>query len=212
MNKRGNIYKLKDLESINGIPTIDGYIIIENHAVDSFFKKLRSHSTDLYTFRLYKTNGQVLPLMYGSVVGSNSQLTAKQANATYGEWLRDQLSTFASNAPARLSKTNKTIIQTVDGATFTANRCQKGIIVGGWYNSNEDTDISLQMLAYILLNFAAINSVGAQPDIKLRHHAYDTIPTDSRFGKFDADEAKSVFLAEMLSRHDRMVARCCVSS
>jgi hypothetical protein len=210
--KKGNIYKLKDLNNIYEIPTIDGYTIIENHVVDSFFKTLKSHSTDLYVFRLYKTNGQVSTLMYGSVVGSDSQLTAERANATYGKWLRNQLSIFASTAPQKVGKTNKTVIQTVDGATFTANRCRKGVIVGCWYNSNRDTDISLQMLAYILLNFAAINSVGAQPDNDLRHQTYDTIPNDSCFGKFDVDKAKSVFAAEMLVRHDRMVARCCVSS
>ena len=211
MNKRGNIYRFEDLRSICDIPTIEGYKIVENHVIDSFFKTLKSHSTDLYTFRLYRTDNQVVTLMYGSVVGSDSQLTAEQANAKHGKWLCDQLSTFAFTAPQKVSRTNKTVIQTVGAATFTASRCQKGVIVGGWYNSNKDTDISLQMLAYVLLNFAALNCVGTQPDNSLRRHVYDTIPTDSRFGRFEVETAKSIFLAEMFSRHDRMVARCCTN-
>ena len=48
MNKRGNIYRFEDLRSICDIPTIEGYKIVENHVIDSFFKTLKSHSTDLY--------------------------------------------------------------------------------------------------------------------------------------------------------------------
>lgn len=208
--KKGNIYRFEDLRSINGIPEIEGYRIVENHTIDSFFKTLNSHSTDLYTVRLY-TREKVTTLMYGSVVGSNSQMTASEANARYGKWLRGQLSTFASTAPELVSQTNKTVIHTHHAATFMACKCSKGTIVGGWYNSNADTDISLQMLAYIFLNFAALNSIGNCPDQILRERAYDTIPTDSRFGKFEVERAKSIFLAEIFSRHDRLVARCCTS-
>ena len=79
--KKGNIYRLEDLRSINGIPEIEGYKIVENHIIDSFFKTLNSHSTDLYTVRLY-SNQKVSTLMYGSVVGSNSQMTAVTANGS----------------------------------------------------------------------------------------------------------------------------------
>jgi hypothetical protein len=208
--KKGNIYRLEDLRSINGIPEIEGYKIVENHIIDSFFKTLNSHSTDLYTVRLY-SNQKVSTLMYGSVVGSNSQMTAAEANARHGKWLRNQMSSFAATAPDLVGQTNKTVIHTHHAATFMACKCSKGTIVGGWYNSNADTDISLQMLAYIFLNFAALNGIGKVPDQILRERAYDTIPTDSRFGKFDAEKAKSVFLAEIFSRHDRMVARYCTS-
>ncbi len=208
--KKGNIYRFEDLRSINGIPEIEGYKIVENHTIDSFFKTLKSHSTDLYTVRLY-TNKSVTTLMYGSVVGSNSPLTADQANVMHGKWLRNQLSAFASTAPDLANQTNKTVIHTHHAATFMACKCSKGTIVGGWYNSNADTDISLQMLAYIFLNFAALNSIGKFPDQILRERAYDTIPTDSRFGKFEVDKAQSIFLAEIFSRHDRMTARLCTS-
>ena len=150
--------------------------------------------------------------MYGSVVGSNSPLTADQANVRHGKWLRNQLSSFAATAPDLVNQTNKTVIHTHHAATFMACKCSKGTIIGGWYNSNSDTDISLQMLAYIFLNFAALNSIGNFPDQVLRERAYDTIPTDSRFGKFEVDKAKSIFLAEIFSRHDRMAARFCSSS
>lgn len=208
--KKGNIHRFEDLRSINGIPEIEGYRIVENHTIDSFFKTLNSHSTDLYTVRLY-TENKVTTLMYGSVVGSNSRMTASEANARHGKWLRSQLSSFASTAPELVSQTNKTVIHTYHAATFMACKCAKGTIVGGWYNINADTDISLQMLAYIFLNFAALNSIGKYPDQILRERAYDTIPTDSRFGRFEVEKAKSIFLAEIFSRHDRMVARCCTS-
>ena len=216
MNKRGNVYSFEELRSINDIPEIGGYKIIENHVIDSYFETLKSHSTDLYTFRLY-TAERIHTLMYGLVVGSNSPLSADQANSEYGKWLRDELSTFATSAPTRANSTHKTVIQTVEfnqaigSATFMASKCQKGTIIGGWFNSNSDTDIALQMLAYIFLNFAALNSIGKSPDQVLRQCAYDTIPTDSRFGKFEVDTAKSIFLAEIFSRHDRMAARFCTS-
>ena len=100
--KKGNIYRFEDLRSINGIPEIEGYRIVENHTIDSFFKTLNSHSTDLYAVRLY-TQEKVTTLMYGSVVGSNSQMTASKANARHGKWLRSQLSAFASTAPELVS-------------------------------------------------------------------------------------------------------------
>ncbi len=203
--KQENIIKFEDIRTIKGIPEIAGYKIIENFLVDKFFSTLSSHSTDLYLVRLY-SGKRVETLMYGSCIGSNSKLSAAEANRTYGDDLKHEVSSFALIAPEKVIG-NRVALQTSGMTTIMAARCNKGYIVAGWLNSNADGDISKQMLAYIMMNFAALNSFGTNADGTLKEQAYDTIPTDSRLGTFNPREAKQIFRAEIFTREQRMSLR-----
>jgi len=200
-----NIIKIEEIRNIKGIPEIAGYRIVENFLIDKFFSTLNSHSTDLYLVRLYRGQSPCT-LMYGSCVGNSSKLSAKEANQKYGAELTYGVGAFAAIADQKVTS-NRVYIQTTGRVTIMASRCDKGFIIAGWHNSNADSDISKQMLAYVMMNFAALNAFGAHPDKELRMHTYDTIPTDSRLGTFDSKEAKQIFLAELYTRNDRMSLR-----
>ena len=198
-----NIIIYEDIRYTKDIPEIEGYRIVENHFLDAFFSTLNSHSTDLYTVCLFDGIKKITPLMYGALVGSNSKLTADEADHKYRDEIRREVYAFASTAKD-LVISNRVTMTTIGKITIMSARCNKGYIIAAWLNNNGDTDISKQMLAYTMLNFAGLNT---SSDDTLKQHVYDTIPTDSRFGTFNAKDAKSLFLAELYSRPERMKRR-----
>lgn len=207
MKHSGRIYNFSDLKGIDQIPSIGGYLIVENYVIDSFYRKLRSHSTDVYDFRLIERSGkgEVTTLFYGMLQGENSNVAPEVADEVAGNELNTLLNEFAITAPKRARKTNKCVIQ--EGSEYVsliACECRLGTVIGGWHNSRGDRDIALLMLAYCMYVFGALNAVSGPKDILLKEKSVDTIPNDSRFGKYDSPAAEQVFLAAIYSRNERM--------
>lgn len=205
---KANVIEFSRIRGINEIPSICEYAILENFVVESFYVRKHAHSTDLYDFRLVDEKGRVKSLFYGMLEGDNSNLSPDVANDTAGEELHERLNAFAKSAPARARCTNKCLVeQAADNISLIACTCERGTIIGGWYNSCADRDISLQMLAYCMYSFAALNSVSGAKDKVLKEKAVDTIPDDSRFGKYPSNEAEAILIYAIAGRHERMLQR-----
>ena len=206
MKQRGKIYNFSDIKNVGLIPSIRGYLIIENFVIDNFFIKLRSHSTDVYDFRLIERDGEVTTLFYGMLQGENSNSTPEIADEVAGNELNTLLNDFASSAPKQARRTNKCVVypDASSHASLIACECRTGTIIGGWHNSHGDKDIALQMLAYCMYAFGALNTVLGPKDLLLKEKSVDTIPNDSRFGKYRSTEAEQTFLAAICSRPNRM--------
>ena len=206
MKQRGKVYSFSDIKGISQIPSIGGYLIVENAVIDDFYRKLRSHSTDVYDFRLVERNGNVTTLFYGMLQGENSNVAPEIADEVAGNELNTLLNAFATTAPKRARKTNKCVVITDanDHISLIASECQSGTIIGGWHNSYGDKDIALQMLAYCMYAFGALNTVSGPKDRILKEKTVDTIPNDSRFGKYNSPMAEQTFLAAIAARTERM--------
>ena len=158
------------------VPRKGGYAILEQRVIAAFYKELHSHSVDLYEFRFIPNDGGDVELIMG---GGFEAKYAHTKNAT--KFVREHQDEL-KQAITDFSEANHRIVY--------RNNSDRGIIVGGWYNSQCDTDVSTQMLAYIMFCFAALN----RTDIMLKEHAYHTLPYDTRYGKFDANVARETAL------------------
>ena len=152
----GKIIKL-DFSKLNLIPRQGGYMIVEQAIIAAFYTQLHSHSVDLYAFRLIPKDGsEVVKLMNGSLVAPYAHIKGKEAVDKYSEEhspeLLDAITQFSKNNYRATRRNNKTILQAEDGQNIAliSAPCDKGIIVGGWHNSQGDTDVSKQMLAFVL--------------------------------------------------------------
>ena len=176
------------------IPRKGGYAILEQEVIAAFYKQLHSHSVDLYEFRFLPNDGSdVETLMSGSFKARYAHTKdAKAFVQAHQEELHEAITRFSEANHRIVYRNNKTILQVDDTQPIAliAAPSDRGIIVGGWYNSQCDTDISKQMLAYIMFCFAGLN----KKDIQLKEHAYHTLPYDTRYGKFDSNTAKETAL------------------
>ena len=205
-----NIIDFSKIQGIKEIPSINGFRILENFVIEKFYQQKHSHSTDLYTFRLVSKNGRMEPepLFFGMLEGEDSNLSPDIANTIAGKELHNELTKFAKSAPSRARGTNKCLIEhPTEYISLIACTSDRGTIIGGWYNSNADQDVGMQMLAYCMASFAMLNNVDGKKDTSLKKKAIDTIPDDSRFGKYSANFAEAVFLSAIAGRHDRMLKR-----
>ena len=176
------------------VPRKGGYAILEQRVIAAFYKELHSHSVDLYEFRFIPNDGGDVELIMG---GGFEAKYAHTKNATkfvreHQDELKQAITDFSEANHRIVYRNNKTILQTENDQPIAliAAPSDRGIIVGGWYNSQCDTDVSTQMLAYIMFCFAALN----RTDIMLKEHAYHTLPYDTRYGKFDANVARETAL------------------
>ena len=207
MKQRGKVLSFNDIKGISQIPSIGGYLIVENYVVDSYYRTLRSHSTDVYDFRLIErsSKSEATTLFYGMLQGENSNVAPEVANEVAGNELNTLLNEFAITAPKRARKTKKCVVQDAsECVSLIACECRLGTVIGGWHNSRGDRDIALLMLAYCMYVFGALNAVSGPEDMLLKEKSVDTIPNDSRFGKYDSPTAEQVFLAAIYSRTERM--------
>ena len=200
-----NVINFADIQGIREIPSKFGWKIVENFVIEAFYQTKHSHTTDLYDFRWVSRNGKVHSLFYGMFEGTNSNLAPEIADQEPGDELHAELLKFAKSAPTRAKHTNKCLITDVsDRIVLIAASCERGTIIGGWYNSQGDKDIALQMLAYCMYAFAALNYVGEPKDRVLKEKTVDTIPDDSRFGKYPSEKAEAIIIAAFYSREERM--------
>lgn len=207
MVKKAQIIHLPDIQKIGKMPAILGYLIVENFIIDKFFVKLRSHTTDLYDFRLVRDKKSTV-LFYGSLESENSNVSAAEADKTAGWDLKRALRDFAQTAADEASRTNKCVVKKVGDIQLIACSCANGdTVIGGWYNSRNDSDISLQMLAYCMYAFAVLNTVYGPKDKVLKEKAIDSIPNDSRFAKYSSHVGEATLIAAIYSRHERMLKR-----
>lgn len=207
-----NIIDFSKIQDINNIPVIGKKKkrILEKHFIRVWYGEKHSHSTDLYEFMIIYNNGRIEPepLFYGILEGEDSNLAPDIANTVAGNELHQELMKFAKSAPSRARGTNKCLIEHPNEyISLIACSSDDGTIIGGWYNSNADQDVGMQMLAYCMSCFAMLNNVAGKKDQLLKRKAIDTIPDDSRFGKYPAKDAEIVFLKAMAGRHERMLKR-----
>ncbi|MCR5572583.1 MAG: hypothetical protein K6F57_02310 [Candidatus Saccharibacteria bacterium] len=170
------------------------------------------HTTDGYTFRFIDKGGHVMsePLFFGMLEGEESELPAEAINESVSREIHECLCEFAKTAPNRARSAKKCLIERPSGhenICLIACTSDRGTIIGGWYNSDGDTDLSMQMLAYCMSSFCMLNNVDGIQDKALKRKAIDTIPDDTRFGKYPAKEAEKVFLRAMAERPKRMLER-----
>lgn len=201
-----NVINFADIKGIREIPSRFGWKIVENFAIEAFCRTKHTHSTDLYDFRWVDNRNGIHSLFYGMFEGANSNLAPEIANQEPGDELHKAMHEFAKSAPTRAKHTNKCLItEASDNITLIAAACERGTIIGGWYNSQGDRDIALQMLAYCMYAFAALNYVFNPEDNKLlKERTVDTIPDDSRFGKYPSEKAEAILVAAFYSREERM--------
>ena len=199
----GTLLNLKEARDIQEIPTLSGFKIVENHMIANYYAQLRSHSTDLYDFRLIKNDGSIERLFYGMLEGEGSNIDPNTAKAEAGRELAHTLELFAESAPENASRSYKTVTAKTTNICLIATSCDNGTIIGGWYNSRHDNDISWQMLAFSLYAFSALNST----DRVLSEKALDSIPNDTRFGKYSSTLAVGVLHKTLFERSDRMRRR-----
>ena len=190
----GKIIKLER----RGLPRRGGYLVLETAVIAAYYKQLHSHSADLYAFR-FLGEGKAVSLMYGSLQGANSKVNVSDVVEEHSPELLDTLVSFSIAEVTTAKRANKTIlhVSSDEHIVTIAVACDRGAIVGGWYNSDADSDIGKQMLAYILYSFAALNGTGQTADTILKERAYDTIPRDSRYGKFDVNIAQTTLIEEL---------------
>ncbi len=200
------------IQATKDIPRINGYRILENFAIAEFYKEKNPHTTDGYIFRFINKSGHVISeLFFGMLEGEESELPAKAANEIAGRELHECLCEFARTAPDCARDVKKCLIKQHPSGhknvCLIACTSDRGTIIGGWYNSDGDTDLSMQMLAYCMSSFSMLNNVDGIQDKTLKRKAIDTIPDDTRFGKYPAKEAEKVFLTAMAGRPKRMLER-----
>lgn len=201
------------IQATKEIPRIGGYRILENFAIAEFYKEKNPHTTDGYIFRFINKGGYVMfePLFFGMLEGEESELPAKAANEIASKELTECLCEFARTAPDCARDVKKCLIEKHPSGhknvCLIACTSDRGTIIGGWYNSDGDTDLSMQMLAYCMSSFSMLNNVDGIQDKALKRKAIDTIPDDIRFGKYPAKEAEKVFLTAMAGRPKRMLER-----
>ncbi len=205
-----------EIRGIRGVPPVAGYRIVENFVIAAYYATKNSHSTDVYDFVLVKHDGTNERLFHGMLQGEETEEGAiknnpKAINETVGASLTAALNDFAQSGIRKIaSKTPKCITKRYKNERhifLVACQCEEGTIIGGWYNSEADSDVALQMIAYCMYTFAAINITAGKYDKKLHWYAYDKIPNDFRFGKFDATEAATIRNREYLGREERMRKR-----
>jgi len=200
------------IQAAKDIPRINGFRILENFAIAQFYAEKNPHTTDGYIFRFINKGGHVMsePLFFGMLEGEESELPADLANEVAGRELQECLYEFAKTAPDRARNAKKCLVEHPSGHKnihLIACTSDRGTIIGGWWNSDGDTDLSMQMLAYCMSSFAMLNNVDGIKDKALKRKAIDTIPDDTRFGKYPAKEAEMVFLTAMAGRPKRMLER-----
>ena len=204
----GNVVNFKDIKGIHEIPQIAGYRIVENYVIAAYFEKKSSHSVNVYDFILLKPDDTYERLFYGIIQGEEAKKSdPEQVSATAGTELINAINCFAQSGIRETASNAKCIVRRIGSVFLIACRCDKGTILGGWHISNSDPDIALQMLAYCMYTFAAINNVAGKEDQTLLWNAYDTIPNDSRFGKFSGAEASVIRNSAYRKRAERMRKR-----
>ena len=205
----GNVVNFKDIKGIHEIPQIAGYRIVENYVIAAYFETKSSHSVNVYDFILLKPDDTYERLFYGIIQGEEAKKSdPEQISATAGAELIDALNHFAQIGIRKMaSNTFKCIVGRKGSVFLIACRCDQGIVLGGWHISNSDPDIALPMLAYCIHTFAAINNVAGKEDQTLLRNAYDTIPNDTRFGKFSGAEASVIRNSAYRERTERMRKR-----
>lgn len=200
------------IQATKEIPRIGGYRILENFVIAEFYAEKNPHTTDGYIFRFISKRGHVMsePLFFGMLEGEESELPAEAANEIASKELTECLCEFAKTAPDRARNAKKCLIKHPSGhekICLIACTSDRGTIIGGWYNSDADTDLSMQMLAYCMSSFAMLNNVDGIQDKALKRKAIDTIPDDTRFGKYPSSDAELIFLTAMAGRPKRMLER-----
>ena len=208
----GNVISFDDIRGVNGIPQIAGYRIVENFVIAAKFKTMNAHSADVYDFLLLRPDGTNERLFYGIVQGEEEvRSDPGPVSATAGAELTRALNWLAQSGIRKIARKTPNCIVKHYGKDehihLIACRCDQGTIIGGWHSGNGNRDIARQMLAYCMFTFAAINNVAGKKDIALLWNAHDTIPYDSRFGKFNAEEAAAIRNCEYLGREERMRLR-----
>ncbi len=207
MVKKAQIIRLPDIQKIGKMPTVLSYLIVEHFIINRYFEKLLSHSTDFCDFRLLK-DGKIAVLFYGSFENENSNISASEADKIAGPELKKALRKFATTAAEEAAKTNKCVVKKDGNIYLIACSCADGgTVIGGWYNSRNDDDIALQMLAYCMYAFAILNTVFGPKDMVLKEKAVDSIPNDSRFAKFSSKDGEAALIAALYSRRERMLKR-----
>ena len=187
-----------------GAPRRGGYLVLNQRTIATFYATLHPHSKELYLFRLLDDEKRrPISLMDGNLpIIKKEDETAKEEQDAFieenSQKLLDAVRLFTAKVAPLAKKSDKLILATADDGhiVMAAVACDRGVIIGGWYNSVADIDIGKLMLAFGFYGLAAINATGRDADKKLKEHAYDTIPRDSSFPKFSVSAAQNVLLGE----------------
>ena len=173
--------QMPNIKTEEKIQTVLGYLIVEKSIIQHFYSTLRSHATNLYDFRLVR-DGKSIVLFYGTLVSENCDIPAMNIDRTAGSDLK------------------KCVVKKDGNIQLIACSCANGdTVIGGWWNSQNDNDTSLQMLAYCMYAFAVLNTAYGPKDQTLKKKAIDSIPIDSRFAKYSNHTGETALIAAIYS-------------
>ena len=191
--------QMPNIKTEEKIQTVLGYLIVEKSIIQHFYSTLRSHATNLYDFRLVR-DGKSIVLFYGTLVSENCDIPAMNIDRTAGSDLKKALRSFTITAADEANKTNNCVVKKDGNIQLIACSCANGdTVIGGWWNSQNDNDTSLQMLAYCMYAFAVLNTAYGPKDQTLKKKAIDSIPIDSRFAKYSNHTGETALIAAIYS-------------